>query len=214
MAAHDPLRILFVGNSYTARNEVPRLVEALAARAEPPLEIEATLIFAGGASLRRHWNAGHARDAIASGRFAWVVLQEMSTLPVKNAARYHENVRLFDEAIGEAGARMALYHTWSRRDAPHAQAAIDEAVATIARESNARVVPVGPAWRETMRRHPALALYADDGSHPTAAGSYLAACVFLVHLLDRLPRGYDVAARIKLSREDAATLHDVAAASR
>jgi hypothetical protein len=68
---------------------------------------------AGGASLRTHWNAGEALQAIQAGRYDRVVLQEQSTLPVKNARRMHENVRLFDGAIKAAGARFWASHSIS-----------------------------------------------------------------------------------------------------
>src|SRR5262245_47385466 len=95
-----PLKALFVGNSFTARNDLPGLVARLAAARGKRLEYR--LISAGGASLRAHWNAGEAQKAIAEGRYDCVVLQEQSTLPVKNAKRMHENVRLFDAAIRAA----------------------------------------------------------------------------------------------------------------
>src|SRR5256885_15983745 len=85
------------------------------------------LISAGGASLRMHWNKGEAARAIRDGGHDFVVLQEQSTLPIKNAARMHENVRLFDGAIRDAGAKTALFLTWARRHAPEAQRAITEA---------------------------------------------------------------------------------------
>src|SRR5262245_56690980 len=90
-------RILFIGNSFTQRNDLPGLLAGLAA--ERGLHVEPELISVGGASLRTHWNAGKAARAIANGRYDYVVLQEQSTLPVKNTGRMAENVRLFDEAI-------------------------------------------------------------------------------------------------------------------
>ena len=206
------MRLLFVGNSYTARNDVPRLLASLAAAAAPPVDVQTRMIVAGGASLRRHWNAGVARQAIADGRWDWVVLQEQSTLPLKNRSRYHDNVRLFDAVVREHGSRTALYLTWSRQAAPQTQAALTEAVESIATECGATVVPVGPAWHEAMRRAPAVTLHADDGSHPTAAGSYLAACVFLVRLVGRAPQGTIVAARLGLGEAEAGALHDIATA--
>src|SRR5262245_25487011 len=104
------LKVLFVGNSFTARNDLPGLVAKLAAARGK--EMEPQLISAGGASLRRHWNAGKAPVAIQSGDFDYVVLQEQSTLPIKNAGRMHENVHLFDEAIKSAGSKTVLYMTW------------------------------------------------------------------------------------------------------
>src|SRR5256885_12808708 len=97
------MNVLFIGNSFTARNDVPGMIEQLAASRGKTLEHR--LISAGGASLRMHWNKGAAREAIAGTRYDYVVLQEQSTLPVKNAKRFHENVRQFDEAIRASGAR-------------------------------------------------------------------------------------------------------------
>ena len=48
------------------------------------------LISVGGASLRNHWNAGRAAKTIETGGHDYVVLQEQSTLPVKNAKRMAE----------------------------------------------------------------------------------------------------------------------------
>src|SRR6202008_996607 len=102
--------------------------------------LEPHLISAGGASLRAHWNAGEALTAIESGEYELVVLQEQSTLPVKNARRMHENVRLFDGAIRAAGAKTVLYMTWARRHAPNSQQAITDAYTSIGQELGAAVV--------------------------------------------------------------------------
>jgi hypothetical protein len=176
--------------------------------------VDVATIFAGGASLRRHWNIGDAQKALASPAWDYVVLQEQSTLPVKNPRRYHENVRLFATEIAEHGARIALYLTWSRQQAPQTQDQITRAVEDIAAEIGARIVPVGPAWHAATREDPSLMLYEDDGSHPTAAGSYLAACVFLVRLFDQRPRGWSVSDRLKIDRTVAGTLQEVAWAFR
>jgi hypothetical protein len=48
------------------------------------------------------------------------------------------------------------------------------------------------------------ALYDKDGSHPTAAGTYLAACVFYGALWERTPEGLPSSAR--LDPEHAAAL--------
>ena len=204
------VRILFIGNSYTSRNQLPRLLTNLAAAAEHPRRMETDTIFAGGASLRRHWNAGVALEALARSPWDYVVLQEQSTLPLKNPVRYHDNVRLFDAEIVRRGAKTVLYLTWSRQEAPHTQDSISRAVEEIGAEIDALVVPVGPAWHAAMAEDPDLRLYADDGSHPTATGSYLAACVFHVSLFGERPRGFSVSDALRLDRGLAASLHAVA----
>jgi hypothetical protein len=180
-------RVLFVGNSFTSRNDLPGLVAALAAA--DGRRLEHRLVSAGGASLRRHWNAGEALREVRSGRYDRVVLQEQSTLPLKNPGRMHENVRLFDAEIRAAGARTVLYMTWTRRAAPEAQAAITAAYLDVARELGADVIPAGEAWARCAREVGAPELYDRDGSHPTPAGSYLAACAAYAVLFGRSPAG-------------------------
>jgi hypothetical protein len=202
-----PLKALFVGNSFTARNDLPGLVAQLAAARGRRLEHR--LISAGGASLRTHWNAGVALEAIRGGRYDHVVLQEKSTLPIKNARRMHENVRLFDEAIRAAGAQTTLYMTWARRNAPQSQQAITDAYVGIGRELAATVVPVGLTWQRFLGKHDEPVLHDKDQSHPTLAGSYLAACVFLAVLFRESPVGAD-AEVAGLSEKDLALLQKAA----
>jgi hypothetical protein len=96
------IKLLFIGNSFTQRNDLPALLAEMAAARN--LSVRHELISVGGASLRTHWNAGQAAKSIAIGGYDYVVLQEQSTLPLKNAQRLAENVQLFDEAIKQAGS--------------------------------------------------------------------------------------------------------------
>jgi hypothetical protein len=201
------LKVLFIGNSFTARNNLPGLIADLAAARGKSLQHR--LISAGGASLRQHWNARAALSAIQDGHYDAVVLQEQSTLPIKNADRMRENVRLFDDAIKNGGAKTVLYMTWARQHAPESQKAITDAYASIGRELGAAVVPVGVAWQSFLRKHDQPVLHDRDGSHPALAGSYLAACVFLAVLFGENPVGIGGAVT-GLEEKDAALLQKTA----
>jgi hypothetical protein len=195
------LSVLFVGNSFTARNDVPALVARIAeARGR---RLTHALVSAGGASLRMHWNKGEAVRALASGRFDVLVLQEQSTLPVKNAARMRENVALFHGAATEAGVRTALYMTWARRHEPQNQRPIAEAYAGIAADLGLMLAPVGLAWEQFLAAPDAPVLHDRDGSHPTLAGSFLAACVIYRTLFGDRPEAVLVDG---LNESDAALL--------
>ena len=126
-----------------------------------------------------------------------------------NATRMAENVRLFDEAIQRAGATTVLYMTWARQHAPESQQKITDAYQSIGRELGAIVVPVGVAWQSFLAKHDEPALYDKDQSHPTLAGSYLAACVFLAALWNLDPVGVD-AGPAALSPSDKAKLQRAA----
>jgi hypothetical protein len=184
------VRILFVGNSFTARNNLPGLLKGLAGARG--IDLEHKLISAGGASLRQHLNAGKALEAISTGGFDTVVLQEQSTLPIKSPARFRESARDFHTAISQAGAGTALYQTWARRNAPETQQALTDAYAGSAVELGATLVPVGMVWERFLSQYDEPVLHDVDNSHPALAGSYLAACVFLIALLNEDPVGIDV----------------------
>ena len=138
-----------------------------------------------------HWNKGAAQEAIAAARYDYVVLQEQSTLPVKNAARMRENILLFDNVIKASGARTALYMTWAREHERQNQQAIADAYTAVGSEIGATVVPVGLAWQRFLSQHASPALHDKDRSHPTMAGSYLAACVFYGVLFGESPEGIE-----------------------
>jgi hypothetical protein len=67
MTRRAELNALFVGNSFTARNNLPGRIAALAALSGKTLRHR--LISTGGASLRTHWNAGEAPKAIRDGGY-------------------------------------------------------------------------------------------------------------------------------------------------
>ena len=170
-------RILFVGNSFTGRNNLPDLLAQLVdAGGKGPLEWK--LVSAGGASLRQHINKGEVATLLNEERWDWVVLQEQSTLPAKSPARMADSVRDMSALIGGAGARTVLYMTWARADAPETQQAISQAYADSGQQVGATVVPAGMAWQHCLTQEPHIVLHDTDGSHPTLAGSYLAACAF------------------------------------
>ena len=179
--ADKKTRVLFVGNSFTARNNLPALLAQLVATSGKGL-VEHELVSAGGASLRMHLNKGEAAEHLTRKQWDYVVLQEQSTLPIKNAARTSENMRDFDELIREAKARTVLYMTWARQDAPETQQALSEVYTQVGDELKAIVVPAGLAWQQCRREEPKIVLHDKDKSHPTLAGTYLAACAFYATL--------------------------------
>jgi len=182
-------RILFIGNSYTSVNSLPNLLAGLAASAKPPRRLEVAQMTPGGCTLEKHWTATDARKAIAAGPWNYVVLQEQSLMPIMDPQRMHKYARLLDADIRKAGAKTVFYMTWARRNTPETQDALTEAYAGIARELGAQAAPVGVAWRNALKADPKLVLHRSDGSHPTPAGSYLAACVFYATLFDESPVG-------------------------
>lgn len=189
------MKTLFIGNSYTQRNDLPKMLQDLSNAAGKTHET--MMITSGGKTLEWHWYNPETLDAIDKGPWDFIILQDHSLRPVEEPDKLCSAVIKFAARIRKGNAIPVLYITWARQHIPEMQDAITEAYLHAAREINARVAPVGPAWRRTLAASPGLALYGVDRSHPSMLGSYLAACVFYATLFGETPVG--LSNEIKLS---------------
>jgi len=155
----------------------------------------------GGYSLRMHWKSRTALIKIRNGHYSHVVLQGHSLSPVDHPDELAEDAGRFNSEIAASGSRTVLYETWARK--PNASLyrkhgmlrgfddmvhRIDTAYNGIARTLHAELAPVGGAFVRAWRTDPAVPLWGSDGSHPTLAGSYMAACVLYGAISGHDPR--------------------------
>ncbi|NEX63915.1 SGNH/GDSL hydrolase family protein [Noviherbaspirillum galbum] len=170
-------RVLFIGNSYTYYHAMPRLVSELAELNGAPHPVVKT-VTVGGARLGDHWLNGDAQQAIDSAKWDVVVLQEASQQPFIDDRSTRRYVASFADRIRRAGAQPAIYLTWARAYAPERQLSLNSFYRALGLANNAMVVPVGPAWQIAMRMQAGLRLHDPDDSHPSLAGSCIAAYAF------------------------------------
>ena len=186
------MRVLFIGNSYTYYNDLPAMLEGFVQALAPGKRLQTSSVLMGGATLESHWKRGQARTLIRDGSWNYVVLQEQSLLGGLRingvahmndpAERFLPYGRLFAQEVKAAGARPVFYMTWSRKADMPAQEVLTHAYASLAREQQGVLSPVGLAWQRVRRERPELELYVEDGHHPAPAGTYLAACVLFTSL--------------------------------
>jgi hypothetical protein len=195
--AAKPVRVLFVGNSYTSAHDLPAIVRALGAASQPKVEYAIESITPGGFTLEAHL-AAEGKDAprarIAAGACDFVVLQEQSQRPILEPDKMLAAARLFAKELAAAKATPLWYATWARQAKPETQADLDKAYEACLAATGGRLAPVGAAWRRVLTakdEKDRVALHDKDGSHPSAAGSYLAGLVIHATLsggkLDGLP---------------------------
>jgi len=194
----DKLRILFIGNSYTYYNSTPELVKELIQEKFPKKIIETQLISGGGMTLEDHWQNEGTIETIRTGEWDYVILQEQSKLGMGimidndtyfgQTERFFEHARKFDTEITKADAKTVFLMTWSVKNQPKEQAILTHAYTSIAKELEALVAPVGLVW-DKVRTNSKIDLYADDGGHPSATGSYLTAVTLYATLMADDPLG-------------------------
>ena len=188
------LTVLFVGNSLTAVNDLPGLVRRIGDA--DGQRVRTWSVTADDVGLPEHWSDGRAARELARRRPAFVVLQQgPSSLPESRVVLRDYAAR-FAAAAADAGAKPAMYMVWpsARRSGDFDR--VIESYTLAARDIDARLLPVGTAWREAWKSDPTLALYGADGFHPSERGSWLAALVIYCGLTGRtpedvrLPRGF------------------------
>lgn len=64
---------------------------------------------------------------------------------------------------------------------------INESYATMAENNAAELAGAGAVWRYLRSQHPEINLYVSDGSHPSVAGSYAAACALYTSIYKKNP---------------------------
>ena len=226
--------VLFIGNSYTARNDLPALFEGLCAAGGHAVSTDRST--PGGNSLGAPQSNGsnHASNPVTLGLIASrsgdvVVLQEQSTIPtipyglanwMTPGAQTLANAAI----ASSADVRVVMYETWGRRDGGQftwagrtspffpdfdaMQTALTAGYESCGNAIGAEIAPVGQAWRRARQSFPSIELFAVDGSHPSPAGSYLAACVFYGRIIGESPSGLGFTG--SLTASDANVLQDVA----
>jgi hypothetical protein len=186
----EPLRILFVGNSYTYTNDVPGMVHSMAVASSNPVEIES--LTSGGFFVQSHLDQPDLIPLLDRG-FDVVVLQGQHFEPIVDYEQFESAI--VEIADRSHGARIVLYQTWPHRaDAEdlvelgltpeQMWAAVEHGYEQAAEASGAEIAPVGAAWVSALELEPSISMYGVDGFHPSAGGSFLAACVLYGKLFD------------------------------
>ena len=200
----DSTRILYIGNSYTYYNEYPMLMKELAWYEGH--YINGVTYQHGGYTIKQHLANKVSREAVEQGGFDYAFLQDQSLNALRIGSSVDKNVvgemgKMVDRVKEHSpNAKCIIEQTWGRRDGNNAtksksaqelmeahpeyfesyeamQKAIIANSTAMVQELGVGLSPVGVAWAIVRSERPDIKLYTKDGSHPSYAGSYLAAAV-------------------------------------
>jgi len=198
-------KVLFIGNSYTLTNNMPQITANIASSAGNQLIFSSSAI--PSYSLQQHFLNTGTMGLIRQGGWDYVVLQEHSQYPSEPLSWVESNVypyaRNLDQEINtyNKNVETMFYMTWGRKDGDASRCSRLPQVCTyigmdnltserymyMAQSNQAVVSPVGAVWRYIRVNYPTIELYDADGSHPSAAGSYAAACCFYTAVFRKDP---------------------------
>lgn len=195
-------KALFLGDSYISFNNLPQLTAQVASSAGDNLLYDSYT--PGGYKLIEHVSNPTSNAKIMAGGWDYVVLQDQSQTPALENGNFPTGARNLCYLIKQYNpcAQPLFCLTWGRENGDALNCPIFPAMCTYrgmdslltlnytaqADFSNAEVSPVGAVWKYLRQNYPSLDLYEPDGSHPTQAGSYVAACCFYTAIFKKDPQ--------------------------
>ena len=104
----DSLRVLWVGNSYTYYNDMPAIVQQIAATQK--VKVSCTRFLKGGERFSGHLTNQKLLKALAAGGWDYVVLQEQSSAPAMPTRQVAREVYPQSRACGFTRRPCDLLH--------------------------------------------------------------------------------------------------------
>ena len=203
--SQETKNVLFLGNSYTAVNNLPSLIQQVANSTGDVFNYDSNT--PGGYRLKNHTTNTTSLNKIQAGNWDYVVLQDQSQFPsfpdAQVAVEVYPYATQLNSLIKQYNpcATTAFYMTWGRENGDAVNCGGWPPVCTyegmddllrqryqiMANDNNGITSPVGAVWRYLRTNHPTLNLYSGDGSHPSLIGSYAGAVSFYCSLFRKDP---------------------------
>jgi len=186
-----PLKILFIGNSYTHMNDMPKMFDKIARKAGLNVIVEQSA--QSSATFQIHSERKEMFTAINKRQWDYVILQGFSrelahqpeyidTATVPYLSKITDSIY-----INNPCTNVLFYMTWGYEsgyeERPEVDSydkmadSIERGYRYIGEKYDVPVVPVGMVWRE-VKNTTEIDLYDDDRAHPSSRGSYLIANTF------------------------------------
>lgn len=197
--------VFFIGNSYTAQNNLPQLISEIAGSTGDNLSYQSHT--PGGSTLQDHANNASVLNTIEQGNWDYVVLQEQSQIPAFSVSFVQTQFFPFAAQLANyiksknPCGNPIFYMTWGRKNGDTSNCTggsylctyegmddkIYERYMQAAQENESLISPVGRVWRYIRTQNPTLELYEADGSHPNYLGSMIAAYTFYTTIFKKDP---------------------------
>ncbi len=203
--AQSTKKVLFIGNSYIAVNNLPSIVSAMATNTGDLLIYDSNT--PGGFRFMNHAANTTTLNKINSNNWDYVVLQAQSQEAAFSQSQMNNEVFPYATTLSNAirqnneCSQPLFYMTWGRQNGDPGNCpyipwvctyeGMDDVIRNsylfMAEQNQAELSPVGAVWRYIRLNNPSINLYSSDESHPSMAGSYAAACAFYTMIYKKDP---------------------------
>ena len=187
-------KVLFVGNSLTANNNLPGMFEAFAQEAGKEVKVDKYIKF--GLAPRHYINESALKNKIKEQSWDYVVLQSDDITAFPDMYNIEENVLIKLKSMvldNSSKTKIIYFMPWGIRNGVNIQELngefvfysynvymnkIYDGVLYLADKMNLVIAPVGWVWSKVRAEKSEIELFAADKAHPSFKGSYLSAAVY------------------------------------
>lgn len=193
-SAQAPLDVLFIGNSLTYYNELPKVFEELVLGANKKVSTDFNA--PGGRSIFEHAHDSITLAKIHARKWDFIVLQgsgpRIAYPETFHTKPYAEGLNILKPIIkaNSPSTRIILFMPWAyedgmtwyegwRQDFTTMQRDIYHTMLELANTYDLSISPIGWTWYQylKLKSFPEHYLHLSDWVHPTEKGTYLSACV-------------------------------------
>lgn len=166
-------KLLFVGNSLTYSNNLPKLVKKYAN--SKGIKLKTVDISKPNYAIVDHWAKGKVQKLIKSKKYDFVILQQGPSSQVDGLEMLVNGGAPYAELTTANDAQLAYFMVWPSRRYYHTFPAVIHNYTQGAQANQAILLPVGAFWKKHIEANNDYSYYGSDGFHPSKAGSQKAA---------------------------------------
>ena len=199
----NPMKVLFIGNSYTHYNNMPEIFGKIAKSKK--IKIDVAMNAKSNHTFKMHCQRPELFEAIKTKKWDYVVLQGFSRelmfeKSIIDTATIPYFKRIMDSVYANHSCtNVLLYMTWGYKNGfsqnlepltyDEMSNNIHSGYKYLSELYDLSIVPIGEIWRSFRKNNPEIELYQDDGQHPNLTGSYLIASGFYSAIFKSNPNG-------------------------
>ena len=161
--------ILFVGNSLTYTNDLPKLVRSYAAT--KGLTIKTEMLAKANFAIVDHWASSRVKKLIKSKKFDYVVIQQGPSSQQDGFDMLVNSGAKYAQLCKENNTQLAYLMVWPSVKYYHTFDGVIANYTSAAHANNATLIPVGTYWKDYIAHTGGYSYYSSDGFHPSKTGS-------------------------------------------
>ena len=180
----ESLNILFVGNSLTYYNNLPKLVKTEAR--SKGVEINTTMLAKAGYAIVDHWAEGEVQKLIKSKTFDFIVIQQGPSSQQAGYDMLLNDGSKYARLCQKNSTKLVYFMVWPSITYFHTFNGVIENYTKASKANNAILIPVGEVWKRHIDETNDYSYYGEDGFHPSQKGSVISAEVIVEYLMNSI----------------------------